>query len=270
MNRELLIEEITKQVLAHFSENKASDTQKEHFGEVIAASPALSSNAPIITAAQVARMIDHTLLKPESTQEQVIQLCEQAKEHQFASVCINPCWVPVAAKALNGSGVAVCTVIGFPLGATSTYAKIAEARDAIASGATEIDMVMNIGAMKSGLYDMVKRDIEAVVQACQGQAIVKVIIETGHLNEEEKKKACLLAKMAGADFVKTSTGFGPGCATAKDVQLMRDTVGPDMGVKASACVRDLDTARQMIQAGANRLGTSSGLAILEGRTGKGY
>ncbi|MBI0578937.1 deoxyribose-phosphate aldolase [Neobacillus cucumis] len=215
-------------------------------------------------------MIDHTLLKPESTKEQIIKLCEEAKEYHFATVCVNPYWVSTAAAELKGSGVGVTTVVGFPLGATSTFVKIAETRDAIANGATEIDMVINIGALKSGDFDEVKKDIEGVVQAAKGNAPVKVIIETGLLETEEKKKACLLAKMAGADFVKTSTGFGPGCATAEDIKLMRETVGPEMGVKASACVRDLDTARKLIQAGATRIGASSSIAIITGGKGTGY
>ncbi|MFD0829217.1 deoxyribose-phosphate aldolase [Neobacillus sp. M.A.Huq-85] len=215
-------------------------------------------------------MIDHTLLKPESTKEQIIKLCEEAKEYHFTTVCVNPYWVSTAAAELKGSGVGVTTVVGFPLGATSTFVKIAETRDAIANGATEIDMVINIGALKSGDFDAVKKDIEGVVQAAKGNAPVKVIIETGLLETEEKKKACLLAKMAGADFVKTSTGFGPGCATAEDIKLMRETVGPEMGVKASACVRDLDTARKLIQAGATRIGASSSIAIITGGKGTGY
>ncbi|WP_181186127.1 deoxyribose-phosphate aldolase [Alkalicoccus urumqiensis] len=215
-------------------------------------------------------MIDHTLLKPESTREQVETLCKEADEHGFATVCVNPTWVPLCAELLKDSKAGVTTVIGFPLGATSTFTKTAETRDVIASGADEVDMVMNIGAMKSGDYDLVKRDIEAVVQAANGQAVTKVIIETGFLTTEEKTKACMLAKMAGADFVKTSTGFGPGCATAEDIQLMRETVGPDIGVKASACVRDLDTARKMVAAGATRIGASAGVKIIKGETGEGY
>ncbi|WP_152446679.1 deoxyribose-phosphate aldolase [Bacillus sp. THAF10] len=215
-------------------------------------------------------MIDHTLLKPESTKEQIVKLCEEAKEHNFATVCVNPFWVQTAAQELKGSKVGITTVVGFPLGATNSYVKVAETRDAIASGATEIDMVMNIGALKSGDFETVKKDIEAVVLAAKGHAPVKVIIETGFLENEEKKKACILAKMAGADFVKTSTGFGPGCATAEDIKLMREAVGPDMGVKASACVRDLDTARKLIEAGATRIGASSSIAIITGGKGTGY
>ncbi|MCD8510750.1 MAG: deoxyribose-phosphate aldolase [Bacillus sp. (in: Bacteria)] len=215
-------------------------------------------------------MIDHTLLKPDSTKEQIVNLCKEAVEYNFATVCVNPCWVALAAKELAGSNVGVTTVIGFPLGSTSTFVKAAETRDAIAAGATEIDMVINIGALRSGDYEVVKKDIEGVVLAANGQAVVKVIIETGYLTEEEKKKACMLSKMAGADFVKTSTGFGPGCATPEDIKLMREAVGPDMGVKASACVRDLDTARKMVQAGATRIGASSGKEIVKGETGTGY
>ncbi|UCZ55396.1 deoxyribose-phosphate aldolase [Bacillus shivajii] len=215
-------------------------------------------------------MIDHTLLKPESTKEQIINLCKEAVEYNFATVCVNPFWVPTAAEELKGTKVGITTVVGFPLGSTSTFVKISETRDAIASGATEIDMVINVGALKSGENEIVKKDIEGVVLAAKGQAPVKVIIETGYLTEEEKRKACMLAKMAGADFVKTSTGFGPGCATPEDIALMRETVGPDMGVKASACVRDLDTAKKMIAAGATRIGASAGKEIVKGGVGKGY
>ncbi|MBU9711971.1 deoxyribose-phosphate aldolase [Bacillus tamaricis] len=224
----------------------------------------------LVTGAQIARMIDHTLLKPDSTKDQIITLCKDAIEYNFATVCVNPFWVSLAAKELAGSNVGITTVVGFPLGSTSTFTKISESRDALAAGATEIDMVINVGALKSGDYEVVKKDIEGVVLAVNGQAVVKVIIETGYLTEEEKKKACMLAKMAGADFVKTSTGFGPGCATPEDIKLMREAVGPDLGVKASACVRDLDTARKMIAAGATRIGASSGKEIVKGKTGSGY
>lgn len=268
MQIEALVEQITNQIMQQL-------TNKQELKE---AKPAVSGNitykegssSTIITGAAVARMIDHTLLKPEASKEQIVKLCEEAKEYKFATVCVNPYWVSTAAKELKGSGVGVTTVVGFPLGATSTFVKIAETRDAIANGATEIDMVINIGALKSGDFETVKKDIEGVVLAANGQAPVKVIIETGLLENEEKKKACILAKMAGADFVKTSTGFGPGCATAEDIKLMREAVGPDLGVKASACVRDLDTARKMIQAGATRIGASAGIAIVTGGKGTGY
>lgn len=218
---------------------------------------------------QIARMIDHTLLKPDSTKEQILQLCEEAKEYEFATVCVNPSWVRTAAKELKGTSVGVTTVIGFPLGATSTFTKVAETRDAIASGATEVDMVINIGALKSKDEGTVYHDIKQVVRAASGQAVVKVIIETGFLTEEEKERACLLAKEAGADFVKTSTGFGPGQATVEDIRLMRETVGPNIGVKASGGVRDAESAKAMIEAGANRIGASAGIAIVSGEKGSG-
>ena len=218
---------------------------------------------------QIARMIDHTLLKPDSTKEQILQLCEEAKEYEFATVCVNPSWVRTAAKELKGTSVGVTTVIGFPLGATSTFTKVAETRDAIASGATEVDMVINIGALKSKEEVTVYQDIKQVVRAASGQAVVKVIIETGFLTDEEKERACLLAKEAGADFVKTSTGFGPGQATVEDIRLMRETVGPNIGVKASGGVRDAESAKAMIEAGANRIGASAGIAIVSGEKGSG-
>src|SRR5690625_116628 len=218
---------------------------------------------------QITRMIDHTLLKPESTKEQILQLCSEAKEYQFKTVCINPAWVSVAAEALQGTSVGVTTVIGFPLGATSTFTKVAETRDAIASGATEVDMVIHIGALKSEDDQYVLQDIQQVVRAANGQAIVKVIIETGLLTDEEKERACKLAKEAGANFVKTSTGFGPGQATVEDIRLMRAVVGSEMGVKASGGVRDTEAAKAMIAAGANRIGASAGIAIVSGKKGSG-
>lgn len=222
-----------------------------------------------MTDFQIARYIDHTLLKPESTQADIIQLCKEAKQYQFATVCVNPFWVKTAAEELKGSGVGVATVIGFPLGATSTFTKVAETRDAIASGATEVDMVINIGALKSKDEMAVYQDIRQIVRAANGQALVKVIIETGFLTDEEKKRACMIAKEAGADFVKTSTGFGPGGATVEDIKLMRETVGPEIGVKASGGVRDFETAKAMIDAGATRIGASSGVAIVKGEKGEG-
>lgn len=217
-----------------------------------------------IDSAVLAKMIDHTLLKPDATYSQVEKLCKEAQEYHFVSVCVNPAYVKPAAELLNKSDVKVCTVIGFPLGANTPMTKEVEAREAIANGATEVDMVINIGALKSGDYDLVSRDIKAVVDAAAGQALTKVILETCLLNEEEKVKACLLAKNAGADFVKTSTGFGKGGATVEDVELMRKTVGAEMGVKASGGVRDRGTAERMVKAGANRLGTSSGVSIVKG------
>ncbi len=213
---------------------------------------------------EIASIIDHTQLKPDTTRESIEKLSEEAKQYGFASVCVNPSYVQLAAKLLNGSDVAVCTVIGFPLGATTPTTKAMETRDAIANGATEIDMVINVGALKSGDDELVRRDIAGVVDAASGQAIVKVILETALLNREEKIKGSLLAKMAGADFVKTSTGFGPGGATVEDIALMRETVGPEMGVKASGGIRDIDKARKMVAAGATRIGASGSVAIATG------
>ncbi|PZD94178.1 deoxyribose-phosphate aldolase [Paenibacillus sambharensis] len=223
-----------------------------------------------IPTQEIAAYIDHTLLKPQSTLEEITKLCEEAKTHQFATVCVNPFWVPETALQLAGSGVGITTVVGFPLGATSTFAKMSEARDAIAGGATEIDMVLNVGALKSGMDDIVEADVSGVVGMCRGRAAVKVILETGLLTDEEKVRACLICKAAGADFVKTSTGFGPGQATVEDIALMRHTVGPDMGVKASGGVRDMEAVQAMIAAGATRIGTSSGVAIMSGGQGQGY
>lgn len=210
------------------------------------------------------KYIDHTLLKPEATQEQILAIIEQAKQYDFASVCVNPTWVGLAAKELKGTDVKVCTVIGFPLGATTSAVKAFETKDAIANGADEIDMVINVGQLKAGQYDAVEADIRAVVEA-SGDKLVKVIIETCLLTDEEKVRACQLSQKAGADFVKTSTGFSTGGATVPDVALMRKTVGPDMGVKASGGARSLEDALAFIEAGATRIGASSGVAIMEGQ-----
>ncbi len=214
----------------------------------------------------IASYIDHTLLKPESTESQVIQLCKEAAEFKFASVCVNPTWVETAAAELANSGVKVCTVIGFPLGASTPETKAFETTDAISKGAGEIDMVLNVGALKSGNTDHVKKDIEAVVQAAKGKAIVKVILETCLLTDSEKESASRLSKEAGADFVKTSTGFSTGGATVEDVKLMRQTVGSELGVKASGGVRSLEDVEAMIEAGATRIGASSGVKIMQGLT----
>lgn len=212
----------------------------------------------------IASLIDHTLLKADATRDQIIALCKEAKEFTFASVCVNPAWVSTAAEQLKGSPVKVCTVIGFPLGASTAETKAFETKDAISKGAEEIDMVINIGALKSGDTETVKNDIAAVVEAAKGHAIVKVIIETSLLSDEEKRAACELSKAAGADFVKTSTGFSTGGATVEDVRLMRGTVGPEMGVKASGGVRSLDDLNNMVEAGATRIGASSGVQIMKG------
>lgn len=216
------------------------------------------------------RMIDHTILKANASEEDVLKIIEEAKKYEFFSVCVNPYWVALASEQLAGTDVATCTVIGFPLGANTTEVKAYEAKDAISNGANEVDMVLNIGALKSQQYKKVLKDIQAVVQAAAGKALVKVIIETALLTDEEKIKACELAKEAGADFVKTSTGFSTGGATVADVKLMRQAVGPDMGVKASGGIHNEQEAQAMIDAGATRIGTSAGVAIMEGATGAGY
>jgi deoxyribose-phosphate aldolase len=212
---------------------------------------------------KLASRIDHTILKPDATEGQIMKLCKEAVEYNFASVCINSSNIPIAAKLLKGSTVKLCTVVGFPLGAATTKTKVFETKEAIKNGAHEIDMVINIGALKSGKLDFVKRDIEEVVFAAKEKAIVKVIIETCLLTGEEKVKACIIAKEAKAAFVKTSTGFSTGGATVEDVKLMRQTVGLNMGVKASGGIKDYNTAIAMINAGATRLGTSSGIAIIK-------
>lgn len=213
---------------------------------------------------EIAKMIDHTLLKAEATKEQIEKLCAEAKEYQFASVCVNPTWVSYASELLKGTGVDVCTVIGFPLGANTPETKAFETTNAIENGATEVDMVINIGALKDGNDSLVERDIKAVVNAAKGKALTKVIIETSLLTEEEKVRACKLAVSAGTDFVKTSTGFSTGGATVADIALMRETVGPTIGVKASGGVRSAEDAKNMIEAGATRIGASSGIAIVKG------
>jgi len=210
------------------------------------------------------KYIDHTLLKPESTDLDVQKVCLDAKKYNFKSVCINPGWVKYAADLLKDSEVETCTVIGFPLGANTSKVKAFEAEQAVKEGATEVDMVINIGALKSEDYSLVHDDIKAVVEAVKGKALVKVIIEACLLNEHEKVRACEAAKRAGADFVKTSTGFSTGGATLEDVKLMRKTVGKEMGVKASGGVRSIEDAKAMIEAGATRIGTSNGVAIVEG------
>lgn len=206
------------------------------------------------------KLFDHTILKADATKEAVAKICEEAKEHGFMSVCVNSCYTAFVADKLKNSGVKVCTVVGFPLGQMSTNAKAAETEFAVADGADEIDMVINVGALKDKDYDVVSNDIKAVKKAC-GQALLKVIIETCLLTDEEKVKACELAKESGADFVKTSTGFSTGGATPEDVALMRKTVGDALGVKASGGIRDKETAEKMIEAGASRLGTSATIAI---------
>lgn len=206
------------------------------------------------------KLFDHTILKADAGKDAVKKICEEAKEYGFMSVCVNGYYTSYVAELLSGSDVKVCTVVGFPLGQMSTRAKAMEARMAVEDGAAEVDMVINVGALKDGDYQLVLEDIKAVKAAC-GQALLKVIIETCLLTDEEKVKACELSKEAGADFVKTSTGFSTGGASPEDVALMRKTVGEEMGVKASGGIRDKETAEKMVEAGASRLGTSATIAI---------
>ena len=219
--------------------------------------------------ASVAAMIDHTLLKPDATRKEIEELCREAAQFGFATVCVNPTWVALAARQLSGSSTGVCSVVGFPLGATTADVKGYETRRAIFDGAREIDMVINVGALKSGDLRTVERDIEAVVAPCRDCGVLsKVIIEAALLGDDEKVTACTLAKAAGADYVKTSTGFGPGGATAADVALMRRVVGADMGVKAAGGVRDLESLQAMVAAGATRVGASAGVKILQQARGQ--
>ena len=212
----------------------------------------------------IARLIDHTILKPEATRDEVRQVCAEARKYEFASVCVNAFWIPLVASELAGTSVRTCTVVGFPLGATSTDAKVAETSFAMREGASEVDMVLNIGALRGGEMSTVENDIRAVAEAAHsGGAILKVIIETALLDDAMKVAACQLSQKAGANFVKTSTGFSKGGATTADVELMRRTVGPAMGVKASGGIRTLETLRAMVAAGASRVGASASVAIME-------
>ena len=283
---EQLVEIITREVLVAMAEEEQRLAYPEAYqckfdcadqlcvrtcfdkmGNVInAGAERLSSTLGVIPQdLNLAKMIDHTLLKPDATQQEIAQLCFEARKYEFASVCVNPTWVSLCAELLKGSPVKVCTVIGFPLGATSSETKAFETETAIKQGATEIDMVINIGALKARDLDTVAKDIRGVVNAAHPHgAIVKVIIETVLLTDEEKTIASLLSKEAGADFVKTSTGFAGGGATTHDVALMRKAVGPEMGVKASGGVRTFEDAESMIKAGATRIGASAGVKILQG------
>ena len=232
--------------------------------------PAMLRPIGTLSAKDMAKVIDHTLLKPEATRQQIETLCKEARQHGFFSVCVNSSMVHLARSFLHGSSVKVCAVVGFPLGAGTPGAKAYEAREAVRCGAAEIDMVMNIGALRSLDYALVEDDIRKVVKAVQPK-LVKVILETGMLSQAEKVIACALAKSAGAHYVKTSTGFGPGGATVEDIALMREVVGPELGVKASGGVRDYAGAQAMLDAGASRIGCSSGVAIVTGGKGtSGY
>jgi len=275
---ERIIEQITRNVLILLQEDEAkpsgnggSSITAQNYVERVR--PVVSAGADRIastlgiapTDSSVAHMIDHTLLKPEATQDEIAQLCYEARKYQFASVCVNPTNVKLCAQLLESSGIPVCTVVGFPLGATPTDVKVFETQQAVREGASEVDMVINVGALKSRDYELVERDIASIARICHADnAILKVIIEAALLSDEEKVVACQLAKVAGADFVKTSTGFGPGGATAEDVALMRRVVGPTMGVKAAGGIRTYEDAQKMIAAGASRLGASASVKIIQG------
>jgi deoxyribose-phosphate aldolase len=275
---ERLIDEVTREVLMRLSQPEPTQEGcncaggecvrdcADRVAKVVAAGASrVSANLGVRPAQDgIGRLIDHTLLKADATQDQVAQLCYEARAHHFASVCVNPAHVKLAAELLRGSDVRVCTVVGFPLGATPATVKAYETTQAIRDGATEIDMVINIGALKSKDYQVVYEDIGAVVRAAHaGNALVKVIIEAALLNDEEKVIASQLSKAAGAEFVKTSTGFGPGGATVADITLMRKVVGPEMGIKAAGGVRNLADAQAMIAAGATRIGASAGVKIVK-------
>ena len=232
-------------------------------------SGAASSSSKVIASTELASYIDHTLLKPEAVQSQFDQLCKEAVTYKFMSVCVNSSWVPYVAKKLRGSGIKICAVVGFPLGEMDVRSKTFETRSAISNGADEIDMVINIGALKSGNYKLVEDDIRSIKRACRSNTILNVIIETVFLTEEEKIIACELSKKADADFVKTSTGFMGGGATVEDIALMRRVVGSKMGVKASGGIRDFNQAVALINAGANRLGCGSSVTVVTGGTAKG-
>jgi deoxyribose-phosphate aldolase len=277
INIEELVSQITDEILSRIGSSSLSNECALHHDECFIKCPDRMqsiiagggvrlglSGAESEAARQVANYIDHTLLKPDATRDEITKVCEEGARYGFASVCINPFWVREAACMLRGSGVKVCTVIGFPLGANVSDTKAYEARRAVFDGASELDMVINVGALKSGLYNIVLRDIAGVVEvAREAGCLLKVIIETSLLTDDEKIKACTLSKDAGADFVKTSTGFSKGGATAADISLMRRVVGGQMGVKASGGVKDLKQAQEMIRAGATRIGASVGVKIVQ-------
>ena len=272
LNRDELVEIVTREVLSVLAERSDFCANPEQLRRVVengADRVSFHGDAEDVPR-DLAKFIDHTLLRPDATADEIDKMCEEALEYGFASVCINPTWVKRSAEHLRGSDVKVCTVIGFPLGATSPEIKAMEARRALRDGAREVDMVINVGALKSGDTALVLTDIEKVVDAAhEGGAICKVILDTALLTDEEKVIASALAKRAKADFVKTSTGFGGGGATVYDVALMRETVGPSMGVKASGGVRTLEDAEDMIAAGATRIGASAGVQIVGGNEGDG-
>jgi deoxyribose-phosphate aldolase len=279
---ELLVERITKEVMIALNTQKpgAPMTCEECKGQcalicekskqIVEAGATRLALSPGVKhdPSAIAHMIDHTLLKPEATEDQIAQVCYEAKKFNFVAVCINPNWVALCRQLLRGSNVKIATVVGFPLGAHASETKVFETAQAIKDGADEIDMVLNIGALKSGDDAVVERDIHAVVEVSHALgAIVKVIIEAALLSDDEKVRACILSKAAGADFVKTSTGFGPGGATVHDVALMRKTVGPRLGVKAAGGIRDLKGVEAMMDAGATRIGASAGVKIMQEASG---
>lgn len=286
---ERLIEQITRQVLILLREQEVQDQAgsngshsedcvgqcvelcKDKVQQVVdaGASRLTSTLGRVDVGSGIARMIDHTLLKADASQDQIAQLCFEARKHGFASVCVNPTYVKLCAQLLKGTPVAVCTVVGFPLGATPPEVKSYEAQQAIDDGATEVDMVINVGALKSKDYALVERDIATVARTCHNSgALLKVIIEAALLNDEEKVIACQLAKAAGADYVKTSTGFGPSGATVHDVMLMREAVGAEMGIKAAGGIKSYGDAQAMIAAGATRIGASAGIEIVRQAQGQ--
>lgn len=267
MEREELVARITQEVLSRLRDGgHTGEVSRDGVNSIIAsgASRISASTGVSDVRRELAGQIDHTLLKPTATRDEIVRLCEEAKAYRFASVCVNPCYVSLCAQLLRLTNVKTCSVVGFPLGANRPDVKALETERAITDGAQEIDMVANIGALKSRDYDLVERDIRGVVEACRSIAVSKVIIEAAFLTDDEKVKICEIARDTGADFVKTSTGFGPGGATAHDVRLMRAVVGGEMGVKAAGGIRDLTTAREMIEAGATRIGASASVKIVGG------
>jgi len=287
---ELLVEAVAQEVFAYLGERplgelrgleidelvcpgcdgRCVETCADKARKVVAAGAARLSAGPGLAQipAEVAAFIDHTLLKPEATRDDILKLCAEARQFGFATVVVNPAWVALAVAALRGSPVRVCTVVGFPLGATLSTVKMREAEEVVKLGAQEVDMVINVGALKSGEDEFVEQDIRGVVEAARrGGALIKVILECALLTDEEKVRACWCARAAGADFVKTSTGFGPGGATAHDVELMRLTVGPEMGVKAAGGIRSYEDLKAMLSAGATRIGASASVRILQEAAG---
>ncbi len=263
MDQKELIDKIAKEVMQRLTEKSL---EKGTAGQ---GSAQPQSRVPRMAPAELAGYIDHTLLKPDAIESQFELLCAEAVKYKFKSVCVNSSWVPYVAKKLRGTGIIVCSVIGFPLGGMDTRSKAFEARSAIASGAAELDMVINVGALKSGNLKLVEEDIRAIKRACRSTTILKVILETGLLTEAEKIMACEISKTAGADFVKTSTGFAGSGATVEDIALMRRIVGPAMGVKASGGIRTFEQAIALINAGANRLGCGASVAVISGAEAQG-